>query len=257
MKKFRISFLIFLLFQFVNAQSNQKLESEYKPRNILKINLPSLGLATYSFQYELFPASYFSLGLGYKFTPERKMIFSKQVINIVEKSNNYGNINSPGRKFFEHFKFEGQSLTPEMRFYFRKGFGKGAFLGSFIRFDDYKFKTVYSFYGESENFNIDFVGNFKSIGLGLTFGAQYPIGKHLTIDTYLAPYLSNIKINFNSFSDFELTDNEVVQLADELNKFKLPDGTTEIELSNSSANGKLTSKFFPNLRIGVGVGYRF
>lgn len=263
MKKLILIFGLFFLHHGVYAQTNNTFENEISQqeadnfRNVFKINLPSLIIGTYSFQYEFFPVSFMSLAIGYKFTPKRGMIFKEQIIKIVEDSNDYGDLESVGRRFFKPFKFSGSSISPEVRFYLGEGFGKGFYLGPFIRFDSYKFSSNYLFYGESENYIIDFDGHFKGFGYGLVLGAQYRIGKHITIDTYIAPYLSDVKIDFHSTSNYVLTDTEVIQLSDDLNSFSLPNGETSIELSNSSAKGELTSKTFPNLRAGLGLGFKF
>lgn len=226
-------------------------------RHIVKLNLPSLAVTTFSFQYEFFPVNWMSLNLGYKFTPEREMVFKDKVIDLIVDENETEELNQPLEKFFEEFEFKGNAITPEVRFYLGQGFGKGFYLGPFIRFDNYKFTTVYPFSTFMDDYIIDFEGKYKAFGYGLNIGSQFPIGRHFTIDTFLGPYFSNIKIDFHSTSDYNLTDEEVEQFRNELNDFELPNGETEITLSNSSAKGKLTSDNFFGLRFGLGVGYRF
>ncbi|MFA5619733.1 MAG: DUF3575 domain-containing protein [Weeksellaceae bacterium] len=233
-------------------------ESErYDSRHILRVNLPSFFLKSYAFQYEFFPTRSMSLGVGYKFTPERGMVFKDKVIEIIEDANDLEDLSSPAGKFFEKFKFKGNTWTPELRFYLGHGYGKGFYLGPMLRFDNYDIESEYLLITADRDYYVDFKGKFKAFGFGLLIGAQFPIGKHLTLDTFIAPYLSNIKVNFDSDFDFTLTDEAAEQLRDEVNQIKLPNGETEIIVNNTSATGKMTADTFPNLRVGIGFGYRF
>lgn len=231
--------------------------SESPKRHIVKINLPSLIVTTFSFQYEFFPTSFMSLNLGYKFTPKRNMVFEDKVIDLIEDSSGADDLDSPGAKFFSNFKFNGNAITPEIRFYLGQGYGKGFFLGPFIRFDNYKFSSIYPFEGFLQEYDIDFDGKVKGFGYGLNIGAQHRLGKNFTLDWYLGPYLSNLKIDFNSKSNYTMSDEEVDELREELQDFEMPNGKTEIYADNNSVRAKLTSDNFFNLRFGLGIGYRF
>lgn len=235
-----------------------EMDSSYvKPkRHIVKMNLPSLIVGTFSFQYEFFPTSFLSIALGYKFTPERGMVFKDKVIDLVEDSSNADDLDDPGARFFSHFRFKGNAITPEVRFYLGEGYGKGFYLGPFVRFDNYKFTSLYPFEGAMSFYDIDFEGKFKSFGYGLNIGAQYRIGR-IAIDAFLGPYFSNVKINFNSVSNYTMTDEDAQWLVDELSDFKLPNGKTEITANKNSVRVKMTADNFINLRFGLGIGYRF
>lgn len=237
-----------------------KLTNDFpKPtRHFIKLNLPSLAIKTFSFQYEFFPTDFLSISLAYKFTPKRGMIFKDQVTKIIKESGDYGDeVDTPVNKFLEDLTFSKSTITPEVRFYLGKGYGKGFYIGPFIRFDNAKFNSVYLFNGLTDDYNIDFEGKLSSFGYGLNFGTQYPIGKHLTLDIFIGPYLSNLKINTNSTSNYNLSEADVQSLREELEDFELPNGTTEIEVTNNSAKVKLTAKNFPNLRAGIALGLRF
>lgn len=230
---------------------------ESPTRHIVKLNVPSLFVGTFSFQYEFFPVNFMSLSLGYKFTPKRGMVFEDQVIDLIEDSSGIDNLESTGEKFFREFEFRGSAVTPEVRFYLGQGYGKGFYLGPFIRFDNYKFSSEYDFNTLEDQYLIDFDGKYKGFGYGLNIGSQFKIGRHFTIDTSLGPYFTNVKIDFNSVSNYNLSDAEVEQLRKELSDFELPNGDTEIVLTNNSARMKLTSDNFFNLRFNLGVGFRF
>lgn len=263
----RIIFALFLFTTVIGLNAQEDQDNTYNveendvdlfpSKHIVKLNVPSLAFGIISFQYEFFPVDWMSLNLGLKFTPERKMIFKDKVIDLIGEENDTDGLDEPLTKFFEKFKFKGNAITPEVRFYLGQGYGKGFYLGPFIRFDNYKFTSTYLFQSSLDDYMIDFEGKYKAFGYGLNIGSQFPIGKHFTIDTFLGPYFSNIKIDFNSTSNYILTDEEVEQFRDELNDFELPNGETDITLSNSSAKGKLTSDNFFGLRFGLGVGYRF
>lgn len=267
---FKIIFLTILLtsaFNLKAQESENQNESylteqndslEFRPtRHIVKLNVPSLAFGVVSFQYEFFPINWLSLNLGMKFTPERKMPFKDQIIDLIGDENDTDDLDEPLNKFFEEFKYKGNSITPEVRFYLGKGYGKGFYLGPFLRFDNYKFNSTYLFQSSLDDYMIDFEGKYKGFGYGLNIGTQFTIGKHFTIDTSLGPYFSNVKVDFNSTSNYTLTDEEVEEFRDDLNDFELPNGETDITLSNSSAKAKLTSDNFFNLRFNLGVGFRF
>ncbi|SMC35697.1 DUF3575 domain-containing protein [Moheibacter sediminis] len=253
--------------QFANAQEDtilddptlvyDSIQTESPSRHIIKLNVPSLFVGTLSFQYEFFPVNFMSISLGYKFTPKRGMVFEDKVIDLIEDSSGIDNLESTGERFFRDFEFSGNAITPEVRFYLGQGYGKGFYLGPFLRFDNYDFSSNYNFTTFEDQYLIDFEGKYKGFGYGLNIGTQFTIGKHFTIDTSLGPYFSNVKIDFNSVSDYNLSDAEMEQLREELSDFELPNGDTEITLTNNSARMKLTSDNFFNLRFNLGIGFRF
>lgn len=280
MKTFKFIFIFLLLTQSIWAQEKKindspmatiqnmeelnpsdsiefNADNSYQERHIIKMNLPSLAVSTFSFQYEFFPVSFMSLNLSYKFTTNRKILFESAIIKLIEDNNDVDGLNEAGKLFFEDFRFKGNSFTPEIRFYLGKGYGKGFYLGPMIRFDNYKFTTNYPFKAFNEEYDISFDGTFNSFGYGLSLGLQYTIGKHFVIDTFIAPYLSNIKIDFKSTSQYSLTPEEIELFQQELEQFQLPNGVTNIQLSSSSAKVNMTSKSFPNLRAGLAIGFRF
>lgn len=260
-----LSVVIFLSASLVNAQeySDEIFAAEEIPpiekptRHVFKINTPSLFIATFSFQYEFFPVDFMSISLGYKFTPNRGMVFEDQVIDIIEESGGYSDLQSPGERFFRDFEFKGNAVTPEVRFYLGQGYGKGFYLGPFVRFDNYKFNSNYEFSPLGNEYIIDFDGKYKAFGYGLSIGSQFTIGKHFTIDTSVGPYFSNVEIDVNSVSNYTMSDIEREALREELSDFELPNGETEIYLTNNSARMKLTSDNFFNLRFNLALGFRF
>lgn len=260
-----LSIVLFLSTVLVNAQENfeknyaedETSQVEKPKRHVFKINAPSLIVSTFSFQYEFFPVDFMSISLGYKFTPNRGMVFEDQVIDIIEESSGYADLKSPGERFFRDFEFKGNAFTPEVRFYLGQGYGKGFYLGPFLRFDNYKFNSNYEFSPLGDEYFIDFDGKYKGFGYGLAIGSQFTIGKHFTIDTSVGPYFSNVEIDFNSVSNYNMSDMEMDILRDELSDFELPNGETELHLTNSSARMKLTSDNFFNLRFNLALGFRF
>src|SRR5690606_19330143 len=231
MKSISLAFTAFLLVFSVelNAQdttiAHSETENNYEEfdsaqvspkRHIIKLNIPSLAVTTFSFQYEFFPVNWMSLSLGYKFTPNRDMVFKDKVIDLIGDSHDTEALDDPLTRFFDDFEFKGNAITPEVRFYLGQGYGKGFYLGPFVRFDNYKFTSVYPFSTYLDDYIIDFEGKYKAFGYGLNIGSQFPIGKHFTIDTFLGPYFSNIKIDLNSSSDYYLTDEEVEEFRNEL-----------------------------------------
>lgn len=149
------------------------------PKNVIKINLSQLVLTNLSFQYEMAFHKNMSAALGFS------ALLPRSIPGALLPDNNAGTgigIISP--------TFKGWSLTPEFRLYpgqkEEHQAPHGFYLAPFFRYSKY---TVSADYGTNISGvvnNLDFKMTYAGYNMGLMLGAQWIVGKHVTIDWWIA-----------------------------------------------------------------------
>lgn len=160
------------------------------PRNVIKMNLSSLALLTFSFQGEHAFNKRMSGCLGfYTITP----------LSIPKLF---------GVNDFISARFTGYSLTPEFRYYpgkKKKAAPNGFYLAPYFRYSKYTLKG--SYHDNTSNFSGNLKGVTTAYGPGIMIGSQWLIGKHFSIDLFIAGIHAG-KRNFK----FEVQNDEIGKL---------------------------------------------
>ena len=142
--------------------------------NFVKINLTSIALKNYAFQYERVITKPISVALSYRFMPTSKMPFAGTL------SNSIGDDDPEAKQTIENLRMSNYAITPEVRFYLGKGYGKGFYIALFYRYASFTFEHVPFHYNDNES--LDLSGKLTSNTGGIMFGAQWPLGKHFCLD---------------------------------------------------------------------------
>lgn len=226
----------------------------HKPagKNIFKINLTALFLNQYNFQYERVISKRISLVVGYRTMPEGPVPFKQKLID---------NSTDPAgaKDAFDALSISNSAITPELRLYTgKKGYGKGFYLAPFYRMATFK----------ASGFNIDFTnaagnpssmqlsGELKGNTYGLMMGAQWSLGKHVSLDWHiLGAHYGNSNGTLYGRSSVSLTTAEQTDLLNSMKDIDIP--LTE-ERYTVNANGATMEMKGPwaGIRAAIGLGIR-
>lgn len=256
MKSKTLLSLVFHLFVCVAAFAQD--EKSEKPAdkhsmNIIKINLTSVVLKNYSFQYERIINRKFSFALGFRTMPNGKLPLQSTIEKIVGDD-------AEAKEQIANFNLGNTAITPEFRFYVsKKGYGQGFYLAPFYRNATYKGSGLKFTYQNSAmvESTISMSGELKGNSFGLILGAQWHLGKHISLDWWiLGPHYGNGKGDFTGKSSQPLTQVEQDDLRQELEDFEVPLTTKTVTVNANGANVKLDGPF-GGVRAGILIGVRF
>jgi len=231
----------------IYASSAQVSDSTSK-KNLIKINLTSLALKTYSFQFERSIGKRTSISLGIRTMPKSGLPFKSTIANSIDDPET--------KKQVDNFQTGNFAITPEIRFYMGKRGGfSGFYFAPFLRFTTFTADLPYSFTvsGTAENINLS--GNLKTVTGGFLFGKQMRLGKILSLDLWiLGPQYgsSNGQIDGKK----TLSTQEQQQLRDDLKDFKIPFSTTTTTVDANGAKVEFKGPW-AGLRAGICLGVRF
>jgi hypothetical protein len=228
-------------------------ESEKHSMNLFKVNLTSIVLKNYSFQYERVLNRKFSFAFGFRTMPNGKLPMQSTIEKIVGDD-------AEAKEQLANFNLGNTAITPEFRFYVgKKGYGRGFYLAPFYRNATYKgsgLKFTYENTAMVKN-TISMAGELKGNSFGLMLGAQWHLGKHISLDWWiLGPHYGNGKGDFTGKSSQPLTADEQNDLRMELEDFEIPLTTKTVTVNANGANVKLDGPF-GGVRSGILIGIRF
>ncbi|MGF2412900.1 hypothetical protein [Ferruginibacter sp.] len=254
-KIFFITASITLFAANVFAQ-DEKAEEKQKPAhamNIFKVNLTAIVLKNYSFQYERIINRKFSFALGFRTMPNGKLPLQSTIEKIVGDD-------AEAKEQIANFNLGNTAITPEFRFYVsKKGYGQGFYLAPFYRNATYKGSGLKFTYQNSAmvESTVSMSGELKSNTFGLMLGAQWHLGKHISLDWWiLGPHYGNGKGDFTGVTSAPMTVDEQADLKKELDDFDMPFGTKKVTVNANGANVKLDGAF-GGVRAGILIGVRF
>ena len=171
----KITLLLLVLSMHVKAIAQSDKESENNPKNLIKLNLTSLILKNYNFQYERVLNKRISVVLGYRFMPNGPLPFQKTFISTSnDPANALGN-----------FRLSNSAITPELRFYAgKKGYGHGFYFAPFYRYANFKPSgiTINFTYDAGNPATMDLSGDVRGNSFGLLIGAQWSLAKNISLD---------------------------------------------------------------------------
>lgn len=262
-KSFVIVFAVSMLgFSISNAQAQLDEKTgnpdDSKPEgtkmNIVKLNLPALVLKNFSFQYERILNKRFSASLGIRVMPNTGLPLKNTFTNIadVTDSNATATINN--------LKVSNFAITPEFRYYVgKKGYGRGFYIAPYYRYASFKSDELPFEYTDVNDVTqtIKLGGKITSNSGGLMFGAQWFLGKYVTLDWWIlgAHYGAN-KGTFTGTTSTPLTTDEQNDIKTAIDDFDLPFGT---KTSVVNANGATINFSGPwaGARGALTIGIRF
>lgn len=222
--------------------------------NLIKLNLTSLLLKSYSLQYERVLNRKFSIAIQYRMMPETGIPFKNNVLKLVDDED------ADTRKTIEDFKISNYAITPEVRIYLsRKGFGKGFYLAPFYRYASFTSNQLNVFFTDENDMDqsVKMSGKITSNTFGLSIGAQHFIGKHIVLDwSMFGPHYGSAKGNFSGTPSHSLSGDEQNDLRDQLDGIDIPLTTKTVNVSANQASLNLDGPW-AGLRFTIGLGVKF
>src|ERR1700712_1269142 len=112
----------------VNSSTGDKKEKVKHQMNFVKFNLMGIALKNYSFTYERILTKTISLSASYRFMPTGKIPFAGTLAKAADDDD------VDTKNTIENLRIGNYAITPELRFYLGKGYGKGFYIALFYRY---------------------------------------------------------------------------------------------------------------------------
>lgn len=253
MKKISKIVIAILITISANAQevmSNDSVYHDEPKKNIFKVNVTSLFLNNYSFQYERVLTKRVSIALGYRFMPESDIPLKNQIDAGDDEVADF---------ILENSKISNMAITPEIRFYLgKKGYGRGFYVAPYYRYT--KFSTdefLFEYEGDLGEKDFKMSGDVSSHSGGIMFGAQWSLGKHISLDWWIiGGHYGTSKGDLSGTPDTPLTPIEQQAVRDVLEDFEIPLVDSEVDVTATRARMRLDGPW-AGVRAGISIGYKF
>lgn len=217
--------------------------------NEVKINLLSLAMFNFSFQYERALTPHLGAALGVRFGPERNLPFS----GILENSVGGDTV---GKRLVTDARLSNYAFTPEIRYYFGSRNISGFYLGLFGRFGKFSLNMPYSFTDENApggKQNVVLNGSYGYGGAGLQIGTKFNLSRRLTLDWALfGPMFTSGTLSLDANVDLSNLRAEDRAAAEE--SLRETFDNVQFTSNNISVSRALT---LPGIRTAFSLGYRF
>lgn len=245
MKKLNLICLLLAAAISTNAQQG---------KNIIKVNLPSISLNTYSFQYERVLNKRQSVALGISVSPNTDLPFKKRLMD------EFGG-NADAKRAIETTRFTKFTLTPEYRFYLgKKGAPAGFYLAPFARYTHMSINQDYTYTPSSGiEHTANLKGHFNGIGGGAMIGMQWTLGKNVVLDWWiLGPFIGDLDAEFNGTDDMsDMSAQDKADLEKDIEDVDIPLWDIDATVGNNAVNVKLKGPFYGVRAFGISLGIRF
>lgn len=250
----RIIKLLLVLLIFSNqAISQQKIKIKQTgtvndKKNIVKINLPALLFKNISVQYERQIGKRTSVAANFHAIPFGELPFQSV----------FKDIGNSSEVQYSQFKLGSFGVVPEFRYYVgRKGALHGFYIGPFINISNYKLNLPISYSNNTRTGIFD--GTLNSVTGGLQLGAQFRLGKNVTLDWWiLGPNYGSANGTLNLST--ALSPSEQSDLRTQLENFKndAPLNTIQSYTVSSTGASVVAKGPWGGLRgLGLNLGIRF
>jgi hypothetical protein len=228
--------------------------SEKIPMNMVKVNLSSLFLKTYSMQYERVLSRTVSVALSGGYTPETNLPYTDQIIK-------WSGATEPEEiKLIETVRVTNLTITPEIRFYTgKKRYGSGFYTSIFYRYGQHSFNNaLIDFEGESgEQGTLDCFGDATSHTGGFTIGAQWSLGKHVCLEwSIIGLHFGISSGNFEALSSLPLSEQDQQDIEQRLNDIEIPMFEQQVTVTSSGAK-MIFDGPWGGLRGSLSLGVKF
>ncbi len=253
--------LLFCTLPNIFAQEQQVPDSENKvriPKNYVKFNITSIALKNYSIQYERALTKTISLAFTFRDMPSTNLPFKSQILKQIDATD------ETARNAVNGVKIGNMAFTPEVRFYMgKKGYGRGFYIAPFYRYAKYEASELEFDYeyendqNEQVNASISMSGNITANTVGLMFGAQWALGKHICLDWWiLGPHYGKSKGDITGIPSDAIPPEGQAEIRQTLEDLEIPMVKQTVEVSERRVNMKIDGPW-AGVRAGISLGIRF
>ena len=249
----RIHHVVFAVALFASSSVVAQ-ENFIQGKNVIKLNLPSIALKHYMLQYERVINNRQSIAIGIGFSPSVDLPFKNTLMDQFSD-------NEDAKNAIESTRFKKITITPEYRFYLgKKGAPAGFYLAPFVRYTNMTIDQDYRFTPSSGiEHTAHLTGKFNGVGGGLMIGAQWLLGKNVTLDWWIAgPFFGTMKADFHGVDDMsDMSPADKADLKNDIESIEIPLWKTEATVGENTIDAKLTGPFYGVRGFGLSVGFRF
>lgn len=224
-------------------------------KNYIKINLLGIALKNYSVQFEHAFSKRISLAIGYRSMSKGALPMKSQLLSSVGS-------NDPATEDQINKLLVGNTaLTPELRFYVgKKGYGRGFYFAPFYRIQHFTAENIEVSFTNSTNTQstLAISGKLDANTIGLLLGAQWKLGKHVSLDwQIIGPQYGSSKGTLSGTPSPVLNVTEQNALRDELNNnLDIPFVDKKVEVTSNNAKVILSGPW-AGVRTGLSLGISF
>jgi hypothetical protein len=223
-------------------------------KNVIKVNLSSIALDHYGLQYERVTGKKQSIAIGFGISPNVDLPFKSNLLDQFEG-------NADAKTAIESTKFTKITITPEYRFYLgKKEAPAGFYVAPFIRYTYMNLSQDYKFTPSSNKpHTAHLEGKFSGIGGGILLGAQWMLGRHVTLDWWIVgPFYGVMKSDFHGTDDMsDMSAQDKADLESDIESVDLPLWEVDATVGNNVVDAKLKGPFYGVRAFGISLGYRF
>jgi hypothetical protein len=260
MKSLSLSLLALLLtVSVLQAQETKTLERYFDPvstKNLLKVNLLGLPLRNFNFEYERVLSKRWSFVLGYRFMPSGKLPLGKTIYDQLAD-------NDPATlDALNALRMSNNAITPQFRLYLgKKGYGRGFYFSPFYRYANHNLSGFNVDYQNAAGADAQMAmsGKLTSNTFGLQLGAQWLIGRSVTLDWWiLGPHVGTANVTLTGKTSVPLTASEQDELRQSMQDID-PFGSDYTVYSVNANGGSMSVSNAPwaGIKAGLSLGFRF
>lgn len=229
-------------------KENEPEKSVSLKKNMVKLNLPALGLKNISLQYERAVAKKVTIAGTFRFMPKGSIPLKSAFINLADDPETERQINNLNVGNF--------AFMPEARYYLsKKGAFRGFYLGLFASIARYNADLIYEYDDNGTPESIPLSGGITTISGGLMIGAQFKLSKSLSLDWWiLGPNYGSSNGKISGYKVMDAADQQ--SLRNDLNELDVPFTKFTYEVNGNGATVKFNGPW-AGLRAGICLAYRF
>lgn len=233
----------------LDANAQQTLSSSEK-KSYVKVNLPGLLIRNFGLQYERTLSKRMSFALGYRMMPKGSIPFKQTLIDMSDNS-------MDAQTAFNTIQFSNSAITPELRIYGGKGYGRGFYVAPFMRYATFNASGVEVDYNAGTSTGkIEMNGKITGTTFGLMIGSQWSLGKRVCLDWFiLGPHYGSAKGTLSGKSSIALPIEAQNDLSSSLGSIDIPfvDETFSVNANGASLTVKGP---WAGIRSGLSLGIR-
>lgn len=249
MKRTSIILCLLIAASSLFAQTGEQ-EAGNAKKNLLKLNLTALLLKNYSVQYERVLSKSYGVALSFRTMPNTTVPLKGILLDLSDDDQDTKDV-------LDKLRLSNYAITPEFRFYpGSRGYGRGFYIAPYYRYAKFKSNdVVYDYNNNTESITLR--GKFSSHSGGLMLGAQWFLGKSISLDWWIiGAHFGAGNGTFDGLTDHTLTPQEQADLRQSLDDTDIPFGQKQVNVTANGASIKLTGGW-PGLRAGLSLGFRF
>jgi len=260
LKSLSLSLLALILtVSVLQAQETKILERYFDPvstKNLLKVNLLGLPLRNFNLEYERVLSKRWSFVLGYRFMPNGKLPLGKTVYDQLAGGD------QATLDALQALRMSNTAITPQFRLYLgKKGYGRGFYFSPFYRYANHNLSGFNVDYQNSAGADAQMAmsGKLTSNTFGLQLGAQWLIGRAVTLDWWiLGPHVGSANVTLTGKTSTPLTTTEQDELRQALNDIDVFGSTyTTTSVTASVASLTVSNAPWAGFKAGLSLGFRF